>query len=76
MSKVSFEKAMGELEEIVQKLENGSLNLDESIDVYQKGIELSQFCAKKLDEAERKVTMLVQDKSGNLLEVPFLNEEE
>lgn len=76
MKEVSFEEAMSELDNIVQKLENNQLSLDESISMYQKGIELSNYCSKKLDQAERKITMLVQDKEGNISETPFLGEEE
>ncbi len=73
---ISFEEAICELEGIVQKLEEGNLSLDEGIKIYQKGIELSNYCSKKLDSAERTITMLVQDKGNRLKEVPFLNEEE
>lgn len=73
---VTFETAISELEGIVQKLEEGNLSLDDSIEVYQRGIELSNFCSKKLDSAERKIMMLVQDEDNNIKEVPFLDKEE
>ena len=66
--KMSFEQAMTELEEIVGMLEKGDLSLDESIDYFQKGVELSQFCNKRLNEAERKIVMLVEKQNGELTE--------
>lgn len=73
---VTFEEAMSELEEIVLKLENGNLSLDESIELFQRGIELSKICSKKLDDAERKITILTQNKDGSFDETPFLDEGE
>ncbi len=63
MQKKTFETAMKRLEEIVKQLEDGSLTLDESLKVYEEGMELSQFCSAKLNEAEGKVQRLV--KQGN-----------
>lgn len=64
----SFEKAVTELEEIVKKLEKGELTLDESIDCFQRGIELTKYCSKRLDEAERSITMLVEGMDGKVVE--------
>ena len=72
----TFEEAIIELEYIVEKLENGDILLDESIKFYQKGIELSKFCNKKLDEAERKITILVEDEKGSIKEELFEIREE
>lgn len=74
-AKMSFEKAISELEEIVQKLERGDLSLDESIEFFQKGIELSKFCSKKLDEIERKISILIEDEKGQIKEEPFVSSE-
>lgn len=74
--KVSFEQAMEQLDDIVESLENGDLSLEDSIGMFQKGIELSNLCSKKLDEAERKITMLIQTQNGELKETPFWVEEE
>ncbi len=63
---VSFEKAMEELEGIVVRLEKGELTLDESIDFFQKGVELSKYCSKRLDEAERRITLLIEGENGEL----------
>jgi len=68
---MTFEEAMNELEEIVQKLEKGELSLDESIEYFQRGIELSKYCSKKLDEIEKRITVLIEDENGNIKEEPF-----
>lgn len=72
----TFEEALKDLGKIVEKLEDGNLNLEESIELYQKGMELSGFCSQKLDQAERRISMLIKDKDGELLEMPFVEEEE
>ena len=64
MAAVKFEQAMARLEAIVGELENGDLPLDESLKIFEEGIRLSKNCLKVLEEAERKVEVLVQDKSG------------
>ena len=59
---VTFRQAMAELEEIVRKL--GELTLDESISCFRRGVELTKYCSKKLDEAERSITMLIEGENG------------
>jgi len=71
MPKQTFENAMKRLEGIVQKLEAGDLDLDESVKKFQEGIKLSTFCAKKLDETEKKVSLLLKDGDGVVQERPF-----
>ena len=61
----SFEAALKRLEEIVQKLERGELSLEESLTCYEEGIRLSRVCHGKLEEAERKIEMLVKDARGD-----------
>ena len=68
---LSFEETMKELEEVVQKLENGELNLDESIKEFEKGMELSKNASKYLEDAEKKITILVKDKTGEMTEEEF-----
>jgi exodeoxyribonuclease VII small subunit len=67
----SFEDAMLELEQIVSVLEKGDVALEDSITNFQHGIELSRYCSKKLDEAEKKISILLQDEEGNLIEKDF-----
>lgn len=59
---MSFEEAVTELEQILEKLEDNELTLEESVELYQKGMELSVLCKKKLDEAEQKITILSKEK--------------
>lgn len=73
---MSFEKAIEELEGIVARLEKGELTLDESIDFFQRGVELSKYCSKRLDEAERRITLLIEGENGGLdeKEMPDVSE--
>jgi len=66
----SFEAALKQLEEIVQRLERGELSLEESLTCYEEGIRLSRLCHMKLEEAERKIEVLVKDTRGE----PVLDE--
>ena len=61
----SFEEALGELENITRRLEGGQLTLDESIQAYEKGMELRRLCAEMLEKAEKKLEYL--EKQGNTL---------
>lgn len=71
MAEKKFEKALSELEEIVRALESGDLPLDEALKAFEKGMKLARFCSDKLEEAEKKVTMLVRGEDGKVDQVPF-----
>jgi exodeoxyribonuclease VII small subunit len=71
-----FETALKRLEEIVKKLENGELSLDSALQLFEEGIKLSRFCHTKLEEAERRVEMLVKNSSGQPRAVAFESENE
>ncbi len=60
---MKFEEAMLELEKIVQQLETGDVQLEDSITLYKKGMELSAFCQQKLQHAEKQLVTIV-DKNG------------
>ncbi len=64
MAVIKFEKALSRLETIVTELEAGELSLDDSLRIFEEGVKLSKTCLKMLDDAERKVEILVQDKDG------------
>ena len=64
MAAIKFEKALSRLEIIVNELEAGELSLDDSLKIFEEGVKLSKTCLKMLDDAERKVEILVQDKDG------------
>lgn len=76
MAKKSFEQYMKKLEQIIHELESGELPLEKAIKKFEEGIQLSQFCSKKLDETEKKITILLQDQEGNISEKPFITENE
>jgi exodeoxyribonuclease VII small subunit len=71
-----FEDAFQKLESIVNKLEDGNLSLEESLKAFEEGVRLSRLCSKKLDEAEKKVEILLKDSDGRLVPKPFSLEEE
>ena len=73
MAKKNFEKALDELENIVQRLDGNELSLDESLSLFEEGIKLSRFCSQKLDSVEKKVEILLKDDEGNLKKEPFEN---
>jgi exodeoxyribonuclease VII small subunit len=63
-SKQTFEDAIKRLEEIVSKLEQGNVPLDESLDLYEEGIQLSRTCSEKLKTAELRIKKLGKDIKG------------
>ena len=69
--KKSFEKAIKELEKIVKALESGDLPLEKALEKFEAGIKLSRYCNETLDEAEKRVTMLMADATGESVETPF-----
>jgi len=71
MPKERFEDALNKLEKIVSKLEEGDIPLEESLKLFEEGIRLSRFCNQKLDEAEKKVEILLKGKDGVLKPQPF-----
>ncbi len=70
MSKEKFEEALEKLEEIVRRMEAGEMTLEESLKAFEEGIKLARLCAKKLDEADRRVEILLRD-GGELVTKPF-----
>ena len=75
MAEKKFEDALTRLEEIVRELESGDLSLDVSLKLFEEGIKLSRVCNKRLEEAERRVEVLLKDKAGNIIPQPFEEEE-
>jgi exodeoxyribonuclease VII small subunit len=71
MAKERFEDALNKLEKVVSKLEEGDIPLEESLKLFEEGIRLSRFCNLKLDEAEKRVEILLKDKNGVLRPEPF-----
>lgn len=69
----TFEEAMGEMEKIVERLEQGDVPLEEAIDLFQKGMTLSKTCHQKLRKVEEKMDQILQE-DGNMKE--FLIQED
>lgn len=76
MSEIKFEKAMKRLEQIVEELEKGELDIDKSLEIFEEGIKMSRICSKKLVEAEARIEQLTKDKKGQLITELFPVEEE
>jgi len=66
----SFEASLDELEKVVKELESGELPLERSLELFEKGIALSETCRKQLEEAETRVETLIK-KEGKIQAEPF-----
>ena len=60
-----FEKSLDELENIVEQLQNGDISLDESIKLFERGMELTNLCRKTLETARQKITTLTEEEQKN-----------
>ena len=74
MAKEKFEDALRKLEDILKRMEGGDMTLEESLKAFEEGIRLSRFCAERLDEAERRVDMLLKEDETVVIK-PFAGEE-
>ncbi len=74
--KTSFEQALERLEGVVGRLEDGDIPLEEALKLFEEGVRLSRLCAKKLDEAEKRVELLSRDGEGKLVTRPFDQDDE
>ncbi len=74
MAKANFEENMNKLETIVADLEKGDLNLDDSVKKFEEGIKISKECNEMLEEAEKKITILLQ-KEDKIEEKEFTTED-
>lgn len=70
MAKEKFEEALEKLEGIVKRMEAGDLSLEASLKAFEEGIRLARLCSQKLDEAERRVEILLRE-DGRLKPQPF-----
>lgn len=69
-----FEEALKKLEQIVEGLEGGDLSLEESLKQYEEGVQLSRLCAKRLEEAKKRIELLMKE-NGKLFTKPLREEE-
>ncbi|HUT44233.1 MAG: exodeoxyribonuclease VII small subunit [Desulfobacterales bacterium] len=76
MANQTFEKAMNKLEKIVQELESTDLPLEKAIKKFEEGVQLSKFCTEKLDETEKRITILLKDRNDRVFDKPFISETE
>ena len=76
MQEPTFEGSLKRLEEIVAQLEGNTLELEQSLVIFEEGVRLVRFCAGRLDEAERRIEILLTDKGGRLRAEPFPEEPE
>ena len=74
MKVIKFEEAIKKLEDISKELESGSLSLDESVDKFEEGMKLSKTCTKMLNEAEKRINILINN-DGEISEENFTPQE-
>ena len=74
--KPDFERSLARLEEIVRKLESANLPLDEAMNLFEEGMELSRDCQQQLEQAEARVEILLKKAGGEMVATPFEPEAE
>lgn len=68
---VNFEEAMKQLEEIANQLEKNDLDLDKAVEKFEEGMKLSKKCSDMLENAEKRITILINDGNDNFKEETF-----
>ena len=76
MAESKFEDAMKKLEDIVGDLESGELPLEDSLKAFEEGMKLLTFCSDKLDEVEKRVSILIKESDGKYTKRPFDSDEQ
>ena len=71
MGEVTFEEALSQLEALVARLEAGDLPLEEALRAFEEGVRLTRLCARRLEDAERRVHLLTRTPEGGEQEIPF-----
>ncbi|MGI6650508.1 MAG: exodeoxyribonuclease VII small subunit [Limnochordia bacterium] len=69
MTELKFEEALARLEEIVRSLEQGESGLDEALVLFEEGVKLARFCNNKLDQAEAKIEIMLNEGQIETFEV-------
>jgi exodeoxyribonuclease VII small subunit len=72
----TFESSLAALEKIVRELERGDLPLEESLQLFEQGVRLSRECQERLNQAERRIELLLRDSEGRPVLAPFDEDEE
>jgi len=68
---IQFEEALTRLEAVVNRLESGELPLEESLRLFEEGVHLTKVCTHRLEEAERRITILLKNERGEMAETAF-----
>jgi len=68
---LNFEEAIKELEDIISRLEGNALTLEESMNLYKRGVMLSHHCSQKIEKAQGEIRMLAKNQKGELEEILF-----
>jgi len=76
MAQKTFEQSMKQLERIVQELEDGDLPLEKAIKKFEEGMKLTKLCSAKLDETEKKISVLLKNTEGQMDEKPLVAEDQ
>jgi exodeoxyribonuclease VII small subunit len=76
MAQKTFEQSMKQLEQIVRELEDGDLPLEKAIKKFEEGMKLTKLCSAKLDETEKKISVLLKNAEGQMAEKPLVPEDE
>jgi exodeoxyribonuclease VII small subunit len=76
MAQKTFEQSMKQLEQIVRELEDGDLPLEKAIKKFEEGMKLTKLCSAKLDETEKKISVLLKNAEGQMAEKPLVPENE
>lgn len=75
MAELKFEESLKQLEKIIKDLEKGDLPLEDSLKKYEEGVRLSQQLSKKLEQAQKRVEVLMKAEGGRLDTKPFDDED-
>lgn len=76
MAVEKFEASLKKLEDAVNRLESGELSLDESLKVFEEGVRHASLCSRKLNEAQKKVELLLKRKDGSFYREEFQTDDE
>ncbi|ABW67468.1 exodeoxyribonuclease VII small subunit [Desulfosudis oleivorans] len=72
----NFEQSLQKLEQIVEEIESGALPLEQALKKFEAGVKLSEECTALLNDAEKKVRILMKDKDGNPISAPFASDDD